>query len=294
MSLAIASIIWGGMYVASDALMRQIPPFMALEMREVISAIVLIAIAKRKNLLKVERADYLSFFGVGLIGFTVSIGFQFQGTYDAGAGLGSLITASSPILIAILGALIFKEKVPPLRWAAIAIAFLGVAIVLGSPTGGKQSSKGVILLLVAMVAWSIYTIWSRRLLDRYSAITVVAVACAVGAVTSSPLAIVAAIHSKSPLPTTLIGWGEVGYISIVGMVIAFFLWVSGFKHVDASRGAVMLLFQPLAGVILGSLILGEKISRGSLIGGVLVCIGVVGAVLATDRPRVEEDLVRGK
>lgn len=282
-SLASASVIWGGMYVASDALMQQIPPFVALELRELLAAIVLIAIAKRRGLLHVQREDYLSFFGVGLVGFTVSIGFQFTGTYDAGAGLGSLVTASSPILIAVLGVLVLKEHVPLLRWIAIAIAFVGVIVILGTPAGGSQATKGILLLLVAMVAWSIYTIWSRRLLDRYHAITVVALASAVGAITSLPLALISAANTNSPLPTTLLGWGEVAYISIMGMVVAFFLWVSGFKHVDASKGAVMLLFQPLTGVILGAVILGEHISKGTIIGGLLISFGVAGAILVRDK-----------
>ncbi len=279
-ALALASVIWGGMYVASDALMHQIPPFVALELREAVAAIILISIAARRGLLKVDRADRLSFVGVGIIGFTTSIGFQFSGTHDAGAGLGSLVTASSPVLIAVLGVVVLKERVPPVRWVAIAVALAGVVVVLGTPAGGPRAAKGVMLLLVAMVAWSVYTIWSRRLLDRYHALTVVAVASGVGAITSLPLAIVAGDRSATPLPTTLLGWGEVGYIGIFGMVVAYFLWVSGFKHVDASRGAVMLLFQPLTGVLLSAAILGEPISAGTMMGGILISLGVIGAILA--------------
>ncbi len=272
------------MYVASDALMRTMPPLVVLEFREGISAIILVFIAARGRQLHIERRDYLPMFGVGVIGFSVSIGFQFYGTHAAGAALGSLVTASSPILIALLGAFILKEHVPLRRWLAIALAFVGVIVIVGTPAPGKDTTLGVSLLLVAAVCWSLYTIGSTSLLNRYSALTVVTLACTVGAITSLPFATVAYFHARHPLPMNLAQWGEVLYISVVGMALAFFLWVWGFKHVSASRGGVLLLFQPLVGIILGVVLLGETITIGTLAGAILVCVGVTLAVLERKPP----------
>ncbi len=278
------------MYVASDALMRTMPPLVVLEFREGISAIILLAIAARHRQLHIDRHDYLPMFGVGIIGFSVSIGFQFYGTHAAGAALGSLVTASSPILIALLGALVLKEHVPTRRWLAIGIAFVGVVVIVGTPAPGKDTALGVLLLLVAAVCWSIYTIGSTSLLTRYSALTVVTIACTVGAITSLPFASIAYLHARHPLPMNLAGWGEVLYISVIGMALAFFLWVWGFKHVSASRGGVLLLFQPLVGIVLGIVLLGETVSIGTLLGAVLVCAGVTLAVVERKPPLALEPM----
>jgi drug/metabolite transporter (DMT)-like permease len=272
------------MYVASDALMRTMPPLVVLECREGISALILLVIAGRGHQLHIERQDYLPMFGVGIIGFSISIGFQFYGTHAAGAALGSLVTASSPILIAVLGAVLLKEHVPIRRWLAIGLAFVGVIVIVGTPAPGKETTLGVALLLVAAVSWSLYTIGSTSLLTRYSALTVVTLACTVGAITSLPFATLAFLDARHPLPLDAAGWGEVLYISVIGMALAFFLWVWGFKHVSASRGGVLLLFQPLVGIILGTLLLGERISIGTLLGAVFVCIGVTLAVLEPKPP----------
>ena len=278
------------MYVASDALMRTMPPLVVLEFREGISAIILLAIAARHRQLHIDRHDYLPMFGVGIIGFSVSIGFQFYGTHAAGAALGSLVTASSPILIALLGALVLKEHVPTRRWLAIGIAFVGVVVIVGTPAPGKDTALGVLLLLVAAVCWSIYTIGSTSLLTRYSALTVVTIACTVGAITSLPFASIAYLHARHPLPMNLAGWGEVLYISVIGMALAFFLWVWGFKHDSASRGGVLLLFQPLVGIVLGIVLLGETVSIGTLLGAVLVCAGVTLAVVERKPPLALEPM----
>jgi drug/metabolite transporter (DMT)-like permease len=71
-ALSLASAIWGGMYVASDALMRTMPPLVAVEFREVISAALLLGIAAAKGALRIERRDLAPMIGVGIIGFSIS------------------------------------------------------------------------------------------------------------------------------------------------------------------------------------------------------------------------------
>ncbi len=281
-ALGLASAIWGGMYVGSDALMRTVPPLVVLELREGISALILLPLAARAGKLSIARRDWPRMLAVGVVGFTISIGFQFYGTHLAGAALGSLVTASSPVFIALLGATVLKERVPKQRWVAIGVALAGVIIVVGTPAGGPGIVAGVVLLLVAAGSWSVYTIGSASLLSKYDAITVVSLACAVGAITSLPFALSAGLGTPHPLPTTLIGWSEVAYISVFGMAAAFFLWVWGFQHVSASRGGVMLLFQPLVGIVLGIILLGERVSAGTVVGAVLISAGVA---LALREPR---------
>ncbi len=273
-ALGSASAIWGGMYVASDALMKTVPPFVLLELREAISAAVMIAIAWRSKKVHIARRDYPLVISCGLIGFTISIGLQFTGTHYAGAAIGSLVTASSPVFIAILGAIFLAESVPLRRWIAIGVALLGVVVVVGSPTQAPKATSGVLLLGGAAIAWAIYTVQSASLLKRYPAVTVVGAATLVGAVTSLPLAAWSFANSPHPLPATAVGWAEIAYVSLAGMTLAFFLWVWGFKHVPASRGGVMLLFQPIFGIVLGTLLLGESLGLITSLGALLVCVGV--------------------
>jgi drug/metabolite transporter (DMT)-like permease len=282
LALSVASAIWGGMYVASDALMRNVPPMIVLELRELISAVVLLPLAYRSGGLRaISKADVIQLVGAGVVGFSLSVGFQFYGTHLAGAALGSLITASSPVAIAVLGATVLKEQIPLRRWLAMALALVGVVVIVGSPVGGAQVKLGIFYLLVATLAWATYTVLSTSLLRRHSALVVVSVASLVGALTSAPFAAYSTLNSPRPFPVGIVAWLLVGYISVIGMALAFFMWSWGFNHVSASRGGVMLLFQPVVGVILGALILGERVSPETVLGGLLVAVGVILAVRST-------------
>lgn len=278
LAVAFASAIWGGMYVASDALMRASPPLLVLELREGISMIVLLGVAWRTHALFVRRRDWVRVAVIGIVGFTISIGFQLFGTEEAGAALGSLVTASSPIFIAILGAVVLHERVPRLRWMAIVIAAGGVMVIAGTPAGGSRAINGVLFLLFAAISWSLYTIGSRQLLDRYRPVTVVTWATVTGAVTSLPLAAYATMTTPHPWPQGLLAYGEVAYVSVIGMAAAFFLWIWGLRWVPASRGGVLLLFQPLVGVALAVALLGESVTLGTVVGATTVAAGVALAV----------------
>lgn len=285
-ALAGASAIWGGMYVATAALMRQTPPLVVLELREAIAGLILVPIAWRSGRLRIARGDLALAAAIGIVGFTVSIGLQLEGTHIAGAALGSLITASSPVLIALLGRVWLRERLPWPKLVAILVAVGGVALIAGHPPGGPQVEPGIIDLAGAALAWAIYTVGSAHLTRRYDALGVLAIACIVGSVTSLPFALASASHAPNPLPTTLVAWLEVAYISIAGMALAFFLWNWGFGRVDAAVGGSMLLFQPLVGVVLGIVSLAEPITLTLVFGGLLVVAGVSGAV-AIATPRVQ-------
>ncbi len=278
-ALAGASAIWGGMYVATAALMRTTPPLVVLELRELIAALVLVPVARRRGRVRLARADWWRLVLTSVVGFTVSIGLQLEGTHVAGAALGSLITASSPVVIALLGVVWLGERLSLVRLLAIVVAVGGVALIAGRPPGGAHVSIGVLELSGAALAWSVYTVSSAELTRRYGALSIVARSTAIGAVSSAPLAIVSALRAAHPLPSGSVAWAEVAYISVAGMAVAFWLWNWGFRVVDAAAGGAMLLAQPLVGVLLGVALLDEPTSASLVVGGLLVMVGVLGAIV---------------
>jgi drug/metabolite transporter (DMT)-like permease len=275
-ALALASAIWGGMYVASDALMQTMAPLVALEYREAISAFVLITYSLLTKRFNFHRQDFLKIALVGIIGFTASIGLQFEGTHLAGAGMGSLITSTSPVIIAVISMAWYHERVPLRRIGAILLAVAGIAVIVGKPApGDRDLIYGVMLLLAAAIAWSVYTLMSSELVKRYDPLSLVGVTSLVGAITSLPFALLEAPYSRTLVPDNFSTWFEVLYISLFGMAVAFVLWNWGFKHVSTSKGGVMLVFQPMVGIVLGSVILGEHLGIATLIGAVLSITGLV-------------------
>jgi drug/metabolite transporter (DMT)-like permease len=93
-----ASAIWGGMYVVSKVVLEVIPPFALITLRLLLGIAILGAIVLLQGGLKLKRGQLIQVLGVGLMGYGISLGFQFIGTRLSTASNGALITSSTPAL----------------------------------------------------------------------------------------------------------------------------------------------------------------------------------------------------
>lgn len=108
--LSLAAGIWGGMYVVSKYVLDFVPPLTLVVLRFIIASVVLglIFLATRDK--PVAKEDIKLMAWLGFIGYTVSIGAQFAGTWLSSAHMGAVITSASPAFIVIFGVLLLKEK----------------------------------------------------------------------------------------------------------------------------------------------------------------------------------------
>jgi len=160
----LAASIWGGMYVVSDVVLEIIPPFTLLTIRLFLALIVLTALLRGHNpAAGLARRQVLALVGVGMLGFGISVGAQFVGTDKSTAINGTLITSASPAFILVFAALLLHERLSPIQVAAVALATLGVIVIIdpASASFGSQTFLGDLALLVAAVTWGLYSVLVR-------------------------------------------------------------------------------------------------------------------------------------
>lgn len=274
--LSLAAAIWGGVYVVSKAVMDFIPPFTLLIIRFAISLLILgaIVIARREY---VQRKDLPLMMLIGFVGVTVSIGAQFLGTNLSSAHMGAIITSASPAFIAVFAVWLLKERLHRFQIIGIALATLGVLVVVGLPDAesGDHSFLGNLILLIAAVSWGLYTVLCKRATLTYSSLAVTAYISFFGLIFSSPLMIWEL--ARKPVEWLSFSWeiwAGVLYVGVISTTVAFYLWNKGFEIVQAGSGAVFFFFQPVVGALLGWLLLGEHLSVSFFIGAVCILLGV--------------------
>src|SRR5258708_7117161 len=150
-----AAAIWGGMYVVSDVVLHVIPPFALLSLRLIIGAAILGVLLIVRRQIAVPRHDAIKLLGVGIVGFGISLGAQFVGTKYAGAISGSVVTSASPAFILLFAWLLLREPLTPVRIGAVALASVGVLIVLDLSHFDVSSATfgGNLALTLAALAW---------------------------------------------------------------------------------------------------------------------------------------------
>lgn len=197
-----------------------------------------------------------------------------------------LLTAALPVLIAVGSRLYLGERLRGRGWLGVALSAFGVLFVI---TNGRLAAlrpeevhRGDLINLAALVGWTAYTVYGKRVLGTYSPALATTAAYVLGAVLTVPTAILVAPHFPAPRLASPVAWVVVLYQAILG-AIAHVWWYRVVDVVGASRAAIFMYLQPVFGILLATLLLGERLTAAHLVGGALVVAGV--ALTTTSRGR---------
>ncbi|HYO88742.1 MAG TPA: DMT family transporter [Candidatus Limnocylindrales bacterium] len=283
-----AAAIWGGMYVVSDVVLQVIPPFTLLSLRLLLSMLILGLLAWLTHPPRpATRADYGRILLVGFVGFGISLGAQFVGTDLSNAVNGALITSASPAFILIFAVLLLHERLTGLRVAAVALATLGVVVIINPSEAGFTSNAflGNMALAVAALTWGLYSVLVRQLSGRVDTLVFSFLAPAGGLLLTLPAAAVE-LQSRPVGEITPAVIAGVFYLSAISTALAMWMWNRAFALVDASTASLFFFAQPLVGAVLSVVLLGQVMTGGLWLGGAMIGAGVLLALLGDRWRRV--------
>jgi drug/metabolite transporter (DMT)-like permease len=177
-----------------------------------------------------------------------------------------------PLLIALLGARLLGDAMPPRLLAGMGMSFAGaVTVGLSMSSGGGSSVLGVVLCLLAAMAYAAGVVAQKPALGRASALQVTTFGCLVGAVVCLPFAgqlVTDAAHA--PVSATL----DMVYLGVFPTALAFTTWAYALARTTASRMGATTYAVPALVVLMSWLVLGEVPGLLTLAGGVLCLAGV--------------------
>ena len=254
-----------------------IEPFAFAFYRFVIAAAILLFITRlNKHDQPIEKKDYWKIFGLAIIIIPFNQLTYLYGQSLTGAGHASLLFATTPIWIFILAMLHLKEKLIVRRVIGIVVALIGVGIIMfgGAVKIGKEYLAGDLIILMAVLAWSYYTILGKPLVKKYGAFRVTAYALSSGTLLYIPFGLYASAQVDYS-QVTLGAWLSVLYMAIGISVIAYVLWYWVLKHIEASRMAVFHNIQPVIASAMAYFWLGEPLGAPFVMGGLIVLAGVI-------------------
>lgn len=276
-------VLWASAFVGIRAVADDLSPGpFALGRLLVASLALWVIVAIRRPSLRMSRRDLILIGVSGIVwfgGYFVALNAG-EGLVDAGTA--AMIINVGPILIALFAGLFLGEGFPPRLVAGSAIAFAG-ALVIGfaTSTGSADAAAplGVILCLLAAVAYAVGVVFQKPALGRVPALTVTAVACLIGTVVVLPFAPLL-VSEVATAPADAVAW--IVYLGIFPTAIAFTTWAFALNRTTAGRlGSTSYLVPPMA-ILMAWLILSEVPPALAFVGGAL-CIG--GVIVARSRAR---------
>lgn len=272
----IAASIWGGMYVVSEVVLDHIPPFTLLTIRLILGAIALgVWLLLRGSFPSLNRAQWLQLFVIGILGYGISLGFQFTGTKLSTAANGAVITAATPAFVYLFAWFVLGERPSWSRIVALIVSTIGVLLVI-DPTQaarGGDTWAGNLLLVGAAVTWALYSVLVRRAsayIDTLALSTLafiggmfIALPLGIGELFSQPIG-----RLDAPLIAGIL------YLGIVSTAIASYLWNKAFELLESGIAALTFFAQPLVGAALSAWLLREQLTPLFLSGTLLILLGL--------------------
>ncbi|MET7814639.1 DMT family transporter [Streptomyces sp. NPDC005395] len=194
------------------------------------------------------------------------------GEQQVDAGTAALVVNVGPILIALLGARLLGDALPPRLLAGMAVSFAGAVTVGLSMSGeGGSSLLGVVLCLLAAVAYAGGVVAQKPALAHASALQVTTFGCLVGAVLCLPFTgRLVAEAADAPVSATL----NMVYLGVFPTALAFTTWAYALARTTAGRMGATTYAVPALVVLMSWLTLGEVPGLLTLAGGALCLAGV--------------------
>lgn len=287
--LLIVVSFWGINFSAAKIALDEMQPltFNALRMSLALGIFLVIhALREGRSGFQLPAADWRRVLSLGFFGNFVFITCFAFGLATVPVGAASLIQAVTPLMVAILAFLFFRQRLGSLTWLGIFVSLVGIAIVIFGGQGIGEASSNLVLLgefvlLIGTVSWASYTLFSAPLLKQHSPLKVTTLA----ALTGVPLIVAVSIPSllsQDWAAITWRGWLATLYSGICSIVIAYVLWYYAISKVGGPRTAVYANLVPVVAILFAFTFRGEPLTLWELLGGAIVFAGI--ALTRRDKP----------
>jgi drug/metabolite transporter (DMT)-like permease len=289
LKLLATMFFWGGTWVAARYAVQAVAPLGVAVWRFLFAAASLLALVvwKHGRLPALSRRELWLVLALGATGIFLYNLFFLYGMQHIAAGRGALVVATTPIITLLAAAWLLKEGMTALKALGSLLALLGCLTVIGKGDpfallAGKVGA-GETLILGCAVMWAAYTLLGRLGTQTMPALLMTAYASTAGFLMLLALALL--VEPARLVPDYPAGaWIAILFLGLFGTTLGFTWFSAAVQEIGAQRASIFINLVPVAAVLQGALLLGERLDLSALLGGALVIAGV----LLTQRPTFKE------
>jgi drug/metabolite transporter (DMT)-like permease len=279
LKLILTMAIWGGTFIAGRVVVQTVGPFSAAFCRFAIASLCLLLFTRslEGGLPPLKRHQLPLLLLLGLSGIFAYNVLFFLGLQTTPASRASLIIALNPSVVALCGALLWGDRLKPLRWLGILTSLVGAAIVIakGHPLALLSNGIGLgdLFLMGCVLSWVVYTFAGKRVMAELSPFVATTYACLIGTALLFIPACVEGLaqHLAQVAPGAWIG---ILYLGLLGTAAGFTWYYEGVKAIGSAKAAIFINLVPVFAILFAVAFLGEHITPPLLLGGALVITGV--------------------
>ena len=268
----IAIFFWATAFVLTKVVLKEVDVTTLGVLRYFFASIIVIFILVKQKISLPALKDIPAFIFAGFSGYAGYIAFFNMATLLSSPSTLSVINALAPAITAIVAYFIFNEKIKIIGWISMGISFCGI-LILTLWNGTLTVNKGVIYMLIGCVLLSLYNISQRYLTKKYSSFDVSMYSMLIGG-------ILLVVYSPSSVRNIFsISFNSlilIIYMSVFPSIISYFFWTKAFEIAKHTTEVTSFMFvTPVLATLMGIIILGDIPKLSTLIGGVVIILGMI-------------------
>ena len=288
------TLIWGTNYSIVKAAFREIDPQAFNASRMAIASVVFLGIivgvrrwrvsadsADANSLSSIlytpipfTQRDWLTLVWLGVIGHFLYQYLFIGGLARTSVANSSLLLAATPIVIALLSAVMGQDRISRFHWLGALLSMSGLYIVVGRDASMTDHSlTGDLMMLGAVLCWAVYTLIAGHLMIRHSPVGVTGISMALGTCLYVPVSW--PVLRKVPWSSLSVGtWAAIVYSGLFALCAAYTIWYVAVRQIGSARTSVYSNLIPLVAMLTAVVFLGEPLSVPKILGACAVLIGV--------------------
>ena len=281
-------MFWGSTYIGIRIAIETLPPFLMASVRFLIAGAVLYAWCRFRGV--GDRVGSRQWGACLIIGTALAIGNAgvVWGEQYIASGVTSILVATVPFWMVLIGLVAFKQPIGRLIWVGLALGFSGLVLLVAPTSAGGINAWAAVAVLVAATGWASGSVFPRALpmpaeplLSAALQLLVMGAALGVAGIAAGEVAPVhvAAISARSVIALV--------YLIAFGSLVGFTSYSWLLKVAPISTISTYAYVNPVVALLLGWLLLGEQITFRTLIACTVVLAGVALIVVGRARQPLE-------
>lgn len=209
------------------------------------------------------------------------LGMNFLAMQRVGASVAAIIASMMPLLVALAGWLIFKDRLKPMAVAGLIAGFGGVVLITGARLQGGVDPFGILLCLGGAVALTVATLSVRGASGvQGNLLMVVGLQMLVGAAALALAALLFESWEVRWSPKLVLAFA---YTTLVPGLLATWVWFLLVGRIGAVKAATFHFLNPFFGVLIAWALLGEEIRWPDVLGVAIITLGILAVQLSKQK-----------
>ncbi|NNK77730.1 MAG: DMT family transporter [Litoreibacter sp.] len=280
MGLAFAAM-WSSAFTSARIIVEDAPPLTTLAVRFLISGLIAIFVARAMGQSwNLTRSQWIATLIFGLCQNALYLGLNFVAMQTIEASLAAIIASTMPLLVALVGWILFGERVNLLGLFGLLAGIGGVGLIMGSRLTGGVDPFGLGLCGVGVLALTFATLAVRGVASGPNVLMIVGLQMIVGSV----LLAIAGLPTEDltvnwtwPLILAFI------YTTLVPGLAATWVWFVLVGRIGAVRASTFHFLNPFLGVAIAAILLGETLGLTDVVGVFVIAAGILAVQISKQK-----------